>query len=285
MNKNKLRTVFLSSGLLLGAVMAAFSVVQESNLSNYDWAAKIEDRSIPKEKYLTQLDGLATDKRSPITQTDKEYVLERMIEEELLIKRAIDLGMLDNNPIARGTIVQQMIKTIIAENARYEVSNNELQSFFNNNIGFFTKSSRLRVQQIYFSDQEFSNQSLIEANKAYEMLLNGISLDIVSELGSESALKIPNSLMTLSKVREYIGPSLMNQARNLEAGSFTEPSKVSGGYKIIFLIEKELANPPQFSLIRDYVLAEYRKRRDDNSLREYLDNLKNWYDISRNLPE
>lgn len=91
--------------------------------------------------------------------------------------------------------------------------------------------------------------------------------------------------MTLSKVREYIGPSLMNQARNLEAGSFTEPSKVSGGYKIIFLIEKELANPPQFSLIRDNVLAEYRKRRDDNSLREYLDNLKNWYDISRNLPE
>ena len=74
-----------------------------------DWAAKIEDRSIPMEKYLTQLDGLATDKRSPITQTDKEYVLERMIEEELLIKRAIDLGMLDNNPIARGTIVQQMV--------------------------------------------------------------------------------------------------------------------------------------------------------------------------------
>ena len=193
--------------------------------------------------------------------------------------------MLDNNPIARGTIVQQMIKTIISENARYEVSNNELQSFFNNNIGFFTKSSRLRVQQIYFSDQEFSNQSLIEANKAYEMLLNGISFDTVSELGSESALKIPNSLMTLSKVREYIGPGLMNQARNLEAGSFTEPSKVSGGYKIIFLIEKELASPPQFSLIRDNVLAEYRKRRDDNSLREYLDNLKNWYDISRNLPE
>ena len=32
------------------------------------------------------------------------YVLERMIEEELLIKRAIDLGMLENNPMARGTI-------------------------------------------------------------------------------------------------------------------------------------------------------------------------------------
>jgi hypothetical protein len=48
--------------------------------------------------------------------------------------------------MARGTIVQQMIKTIISENARYEVSNEELNNFFKENIGFFTKSSRLRIQ-------------------------------------------------------------------------------------------------------------------------------------------
>ena len=94
--------------------MAAYSVIEKSNISDYKWAAKIEDTSIPMEKYLTQLDGLSKDKRSPLTQEDKEYVLERMIEEELLIKRAIDLGMLNDNPMARGTIVQQMIKTILA---------------------------------------------------------------------------------------------------------------------------------------------------------------------------
>ena len=98
--------------------MAGFSIIQKSNTSSLNWAAKIEDTSIPMEKYLFQLEGLAKDKRSPITQKDREYVLERMIEEELLIKRAIDLGMLDNNPMARGTIVQQMIKTIISENAK-----------------------------------------------------------------------------------------------------------------------------------------------------------------------
>ena len=67
-----------------------------------------------------QLEGLAKDKRSPLTNQDKEYVLERMIEEELLIKRAVDLGMLENNPMARGTIVQQMIKNIVTEGSRSE---------------------------------------------------------------------------------------------------------------------------------------------------------------------
>ncbi len=265
--------------------MAGFSIVEKSNLSNFQWAAKIEDTSIPMEKYLTQLDGLAKDKRSPITQRDKEYVLERMIEEELLIKRALDLGMLENNPMARGTIVQQMIKTIIAENARLEVSEENLEEFFKNNKGFFTKSSRLRLQQIYFSDLQFNENSYAEANDAYQKLLRGESFDTVAAKGSKSALKIPNSLMTLSKVREYIGPSLMNAANQLEERAFTGPIKVSGGYKIIYLFEKEVADEPDLKQIRNSVLAEYQKRRDDRSLRDYLENLKNWYDISRNLPD
>ena len=285
MDKEKLYTLILSVGLIIGALLAGLSIIQESNITNFKYAAKIEDTSISMEKYLVQLEGLAKDKKSPISQKDKEYVLERMIEEELLIKRALDLGMLENNPIARGTIVQQMIKTIIAENMRYEVSDKELNEFFEENIGFFTKSSRLRIQQLYFSDEGTENSSFEDANRAYDLLTSGSSFVEVSNLGSDSALKIPNSLMTLSKVREYIGPSLMNLARNLQPGTFSQPIKVPGGHKIIFLLEKEMAEQPNLDQVRDVVLAEYSKRRDDNSLREYLENLKNWYDISRNLPE
>ena len=285
MDKNKFYSFVLFAGILIGALMAAYSVIEKSNISDYKWAAKIEDTSIPMEKYLTQLDGLSKDKRSPLTQKDKEYVLERMIEEELLIKRAIDLGVLNDNPMARGTIVQQMIKTIIAENARYEISDSELESFFLENSGFFTKSSRLRIQQIYFSNEQLKDDSLVVAKKAYDLLKRGDDFESVSKLGSPSALKIPNSLMTLSKVREYIGPSLMNLARELEINSFTSPIEVSGGYKIIYLIDKKMASPPQFNDIKASVSSEFLKRKDDQSLRSYLENLKNWYDVSRNLPK
>ena len=272
-------------GMIIGASLAAFSVIERSNLSNYEWAAKIEDVSIPMDKYLLQLEGLSKDKRSPLTLKDKEYVLERMIEEELLIKRAIDLGMLNNNPMARGTIVQQMIKTIISENDRYEVSESELQNFFEENKGFFTKSSRLRIQQIYFSNELLKGKALEEAKKVYGLLQQGTDLKDAAKYGSPSALKIPNSLMTLSKVREYVGPSLMNRAKTLEINGFTDPFEVSGGFKIIYLLDKDLAKSPDFNEIKSSISSEYLKRRDDQSLRSYLENLKNWYDISRNLPE
>jgi len=275
----------LGLGLVIGIFLASLTIVEKNNISDQNWAAKIEDRLIPYERYEMQLEGLANDKRSPLTKKDKEYVLERMIEEELLIKRAIDLGMLENNPMARGTIVQQMIKNIIAEGSRIEPEEKELIEFFEENIGFFTKANRLRVRQIYFSKVDFGDKVLEEARNAFTRLLEGETFDQVALSGSNSALRVPDTLMNLSKVREYIGPSLMREAQLLKPGQFSEPMKVSGGYKIIYLVDREDASKPEYYNIRSSVLSEFSKRRDDQSLRTYLDNLKKWYDVSRNLKE
>jgi len=275
----------LGLGLVIGIFLATLTIVEKNNISDQNWAAKIEDQLIPFERYEMQLEGLANDKRSPLTKQDKEYVLERMIEEELLIKRAIDLGMLENNPMARGTIVQQMIKNIISEGSRIEPEEKELIEFFEENIGFFTKANRLRVRQIYFSQDDFGDRVLREAKNAFTRLLKGETFDQVVLSGSNSALKVPDTLMNLSKVREYIGPSLMREAQLLKPGQFSEPKKVAGGYKIIYLVDREDAAKPEYSNIRSSVLSEFSKRRDDQSLRTYLDNLKKWYDVSRNLEE
>ena len=275
----------LGLGLVIGIFLATLTIVEKNNISDQNWAAKIENRFIPFERYQMQLEGLANDKRSPLTKKDKEYVLERMIEEELLIKRAIDLGMLENNPMARGTIVQQMIKNIISEGSRIEPEEKELIEFFEENIGFFTKANRLRVRQIYFSQDDFGDRVLKEAKNAFTRLLKSETFDQVALSGSNSALKVPDTLMNLSKVREYIGPSLMREAQLLKPGQFSEPKKVLGGYKIIYLVDREDAAQPEYSNIRSSVLSEFSKRRDDQSLRTYLDNLKKWYDVSRNLEE
>jgi len=74
MDKENTYSLLLLLGLIVGAGMAAISIVEESNLTNYEWAAKIEETTNSMEKYLTQLEGLSKDKRSPITEQDKAYV-------------------------------------------------------------------------------------------------------------------------------------------------------------------------------------------------------------------
>jgi parvulin-like peptidyl-prolyl isomerase len=283
-NKNFIN-IILVLGIFIGISLASISLIKRVNFETAgDWVANIEGAKITKEKYLLQLEGLRSDKRSPLTQKDKEFVLERMIEEELLIKRAQDMGMLRTNPMARGTLVQQMINQIISDNDMVEVSEVELNKFFIKNIGFFTNANRLRVKQIYFQDQEDGSVSSFQkAKQAFDMLLSGGTYDEAAFLGTQTALQVPDTLMTLSKVREYLGPSLMLIAGKLEPGEFTTPKRVSGGYKIVYLVDKENSKSPELSDIKNQVLSEFKKRRDDQSLRDYLEDLKSWYDISRNL--
>ena len=275
----RLQNILLIFGLIIGVFLAANSIVQESNLIEDDWVANVGGVQISKEKYYSQLEGLARDKKNPITERDKNYVLERMIEEELLIIRAKELGLFENNQIVRGSIIQQMIKLIISENYLESVEEETLRKFYEQNIGFFSSASRLRLQQIYFSN--LSGDSKERSEEAFEYLKEGASYDEVSQMADQSALTIPNSMMNLSKVREYIGPTLMNLARRLEPGEFSVPMEVAGGHKIIYLFDKELSEPEEFDSIQPKILKEYQRRRDDNSLREYLEDLKGWYEIKR----
>tara|TARA_A100001037_G_scaffold51561_2_gene43584 strand:- start:637 stop:1485 length:849 start_codon:yes stop_codon:yes gene_type:complete len=275
----RLQNILLIFGLIIGVFLAANSIVQESNLIEDDWVANVGGVQISKEKYYSQLEGLARDKKNPITERDKNYVLERMIEEELLIIRAKELGLFENNQIVRGSIIQQMIKLIISENYLESVEEETLRKFYEQNIGFFSSASRLRLQQIYFSN--LSGDSKERSEEAFEYLKEGASYDEVSKMADQSALTIPNSMMNLSKVREYIGPTLMNLARRLEPGEFSVPMEVAGGHKIIYLFDKELSEPEEFDSIQPKILKEYQRRRDDNSLREYLEDLKGWYEIKR----
>ena len=280
MNKDKALNILLVLGVFVGISLAIFSSIQDTNFEvDKNWVARVGDIEISREKYLLQLEGLNLDKRAPLKEEDRAFVLERMIEEELLIQRAKDLGMFSTNTMIRGAIVQQMINMIISENSLDIVSTSQLKEFYEANKGFFTSADRLRLKQIYFSDEK--GGALERAQNAYLHLVQSNNLDEIDSKSDETALEVPNTLMTLSKVREYIGPSLMQIAKMLKPGEFTSPKKVIGGYKIIVLLERRDASPPDFKEIRDRVKSEYQKRKDDEALRDYLNQLKKWYEIDR----
>ena len=204
-----------------------------------------------------------------------------MIEEELLIQRAKDLGLLSTNTMVRGTIVQQMINSIISGNNIVDIKENDLRNFYNDNKSFFTSADRLRVRQLYFSDSD-KNKASEKAEEVFLYLLEGGDFTSASKMSDSSAMKLPDTLITLGKLREYLGPSLTKVAQNMKPGEFTDPKRVINGYKILFLIDRVDAPIPEFSSIKDQVRSEFMKRRDDLALRNYLDDLKNWYEVTRN---
>ena len=170
MNKDRLINLILILGVIIGILLAILSSIKETNF-NFDdeWVAKVGDAEISRAKYILQLEGLSFSKRDLLKEEDKAFVLERMIEEELLIQRAKDLGMMSTNTMIRGTIVQQMINMIIAENSLELIEPTELKKFYKENKTFFTSADRLRVKQIYFAEEKVNR--LIEQWKLIKNLL------------------------------------------------------------------------------------------------------------------
>ena len=282
MDNERIINIFLLCGLVLGIGLASISLVKETNFElEEEWIAKIENTKISKARFNLQIQAFASDKRSPLSQEDRDFVLERMIEEELLIQRAKDLGLLSTNTMVRGTIVQQMINSIISGNNILDIKENDLRNFYNNNKSFFTSADRLRVRQLYFSDSD-KNKASEKAEEVFLYLLEGGDFTSASKMSDSSAMKLPDTLITLGKLREYLGPSLTKVAQNMKPGEFTDPKRVINGYKILFLIDRVDAPIPEFSSIKDQVRSEFMKRRDDLALRNYLDDLKNWYEVTRN---
>ena len=290
--ENRRSLSMLAAGAIVGIVMAAVGFIDAKGQSTLPEGvvAQVNDKYIGEEKYLTVLNGLAADKRAEITREDRAYILERLIEEELLVQRSLELGMLNSDTVVRNALVQAMIGSVIAERAGEEVSEERLRSFYEDNIDFFVLPDRLHVRQIVFRARPRSGdnredgfeQALARAKQTHRQLEQGIPYQTVARhYGDETAIDIPNTLLSPNKLREYIGPTLLEASMKLEPGAMSKPLETPSGYAILYMVDRKGSKEQGFETVRKQVEAEYRKRWDDRALREYVEQLKEWAQIKR----
>jgi len=272
-------TGWLVLGLALGLLGVLVSVLTPSLAMTGDpqVVAVVNGNPVTREKYLAYLQALSADKKDPIGSEDSEYILQRMIEEELLVQRGVEVGLLDSDKRSRAAVVNAMISMTTTAAEAKAPGEEELAEFFQDNLDYFTATSRLRVRQMSVKGGESSQR----ARQAYQRLVAGDDFHTVNrELGTEVALSVPDSLLPPAKLREYLGPSLTLMLIQQQAGFVSKPQALGSGYRIVQLVENEISEPPELETVREQVEAEYVRRAGDQALRDYLEWLKQRADIS-----
>jgi len=270
---------WLILGLALGLLFVLASVLTPSwnTTNNVEVVAIVNGTPITREKFLSYLQALSEDKKDPIRSEDSEYILQRIIEEELLVQRGVEVGMLESDKRSRAALVNAMISMTTTAAEAKAPGEDELLEFFQDNLDYFTATSRLRVRQLVVKGEE----RLQRAQLAYQRLSAGEDFYLVNhELGSVVALSVPDSLLPPAKLREYLGPTLTQMLTKQSAGFISEPTSMDSGYRILQLVENEVSQPPEMEAVREQLEAEFVRRTGDNALREYLDWLKQRADIS-----
>jgi len=270
---------WLVLGLVLGllAVLASILTPSSSGMSDMRVVALVNGTPIGREKYLAYLRALSIDRKDPIRPKDSEYILQRMIEEELLVQRGVEVGLLESDKRTRAALVNAMISMATTAAEAKAPSEEELDAFFQANIGYFSAGRRLRVRQMMIAGEDSAGK----ANEAYQRLVDGDDFAAVKlEFGSDVALSVPDSLLPPAKLREYLGPTLLQTVFDQEAGFVSQPQLVDNGFRIAQLVDVEMSEPPTLEQVRAQVAAEYTRQAGDRTLREYLDWLKARADIS-----
>jgi PPIC-type PPIASE domain len=266
---------WLVIGLVGGLLAALYSVLTPdfSTQERIDVVASVNSRTISREKFLGHLQALSSDKREAITAQDADYVLERIIEEELLVQRGLEVGLADNDKRTRAAIIDAMINMTTANAEASKPSETELENFFDQHREYFSPTARLRVQQLVLGDSA-------QADEAYERLSGGEEFTVIKKkFGVSVALNLPNTLLPLVKLREYLGPSAVTMLQAQPAGFISTPINQGKHYQILWLQEKELGKSPALEDVREQVEAELVRRRGDKSLRDYLQWLKQRADV------
>lgn len=269
--------VLLIGGALLGALLAAagLSAPSGARLPD-DVVALVNDVPIRTEDYQRMCEAVAADRREPLDAEDRQRVLDRLIEEELLVQRglALDLPRVDRR--VRADLTQTVIDGITSPAGDVAPSDEELRAFYEAHRDFFAGPGRLRVRQVFVRVAAPSDPAaLARADQAAQRLRAGESIEAVqAALGDAPLVALPDALLPPAKLRDYLGPTALRRALELEIGEVGDPVRSGTGYHVLQVVEAQPDAAPALDDIRPQVLAELRRQAGAEALRGYLDELR-----------
>ena len=274
----------LAIAALLGLLIALVAATpgDRARLSDAAAIAKINGRHIDRTEYASAYQALLSDKNKAPTQDDKKLVLDRLIEEELLVQRGIEIGLLDGDSAVRKAVAIAVIEFVLAQEGSDAVREPALRAYYEENKQLFAPASRLQVAQIFIPYGDTANdvETIAQLDQVRAALRQGDDFTATAAaLGSEILPDLPRVMLTPAKMTDYLGPNLTAAAASLPQGSISDALAGPTGWHFLKIIRNQPGVPPDFDTIRSQIIDALRRSNDDNALRNYLDWLRGRADI------
>lgn len=258
--------------MLAGAALALFGLLAELDADPAplpdDAIARVDDHVIPRADYERAIAALEADLRRPLDARDHREVIDRLVDELLLVERGLALDLVRRDPYLRTALARAMLDRVQAEVALADPpSELELRAHHGAHPERFTATDRIALVGHFFRARE-------QADRARALALAGEPREVIAALADTPALALPSTPLSPAKLRDYLGPDAAAQALELELGELGEPIAVEGGVWLLECWARTPGRVPAFEDARERVVADLRREREDAALRDLIAQLR-----------
>lgn len=215
----------------------------------------------------------------PPTEQELQRLIDNYIQEEVLYREGIRMGLDQDDTIIRRRVKQKV--EFIANNImeQYEPSDMELQSYLLDNSEDFVTEEYFTFIQIYLNKEKRGKSTSMEAKNILSQLKEDKSHSNSYELGDPSMLEQYYSDISLSFIERTFGKQFAEQLRNISPGKWSGPISSTYGLHLVRIDIKTDSRLPELQEIRDVVKREWENKQQNLLYEKYYAELLKNYEI------
>ena len=267
--------------LIIGVLLISQELFQSKSSNQYlrqqNAVALVNDMTISEDQYIKYISTLGIDVIDENDEELLEIVLEKMIEEELLLQKGIELELHKFDIQIRKAIIQQVINSVLLQNEE-EVTEKELREYYENNKNKYQLSKLIHLDIIFLNSQrEEDINLLLEA-------INTIGfVESKKQFHQELFFSIPNRLISIKDCNQLLGNNICKDIFELNLNDISNPIKYENGFLLIQIrnTNSDIKDIDLFNRLYDKILFDFKNSKDDKYFKDYIQYLKENANIKR----
>jgi peptidyl-prolyl cis-trans isomerase C len=216
----------------------------------------------------------------PPTPEELQRLVENKVQEEVLYREALAMGLDKNDTIVRRRMAQKM--QFLAEDvaAAHEPSTDELRTWFDSNAAKFALPGRVAFRHIYFSPDRRGQRAREDATRALETLAG-------QPEDSPRAASLADPFMfqeyyadrTSEQLAKDFGPQFAQAVVQLTPGSWQGPIESGYGWHVAFVSSFVPGRTPAFEEIEPDVKTAWLAEQKQEAWRKAYDAMRAKYTV------
>jgi len=268
---------WLVAGALAGAVIAAVTLVrgrapEGTGAVPAEAVALVNGHAITRDALARYTGAMARERgRIDLDPAEQRRILDRLIDEELLLQYGIALGLDRSEPNARRAIVSAVVDSLTTATMR-EPERAELEGFYRERGQPFARSGPLQVELALVPVGAIAeDQAKRRAGEIAQRARAGESLTaLAGELGEAIDPPLPPGPTTNDALRDRFGGIVVQALARLAPGETSDPVRAMDGYWVVRVVAREPDVTPPLDDVLDAVRQAWTQHEHDARLQEEI---------------